>query len=423
MRFLTTFAACLCLGAFHVQAKSTAGDRVVVFVPKLDAASEYSQFLDSLGTRGFDVSFEGDRLYDHAIVLSPSSKKFGSGISVSDFLSFVDSGGNLIVAASHELSDIHRKLALQFGVTFEKRGSRVVDHTSHLAATVNQSDHSVVAAKQFAQVDAVLSKKVVGGKPVLFKGIAHAYDAANPLLVPLLTGARTTYSAASSAARSDVVLTGMSIGLVSAFQTRSNARVVFSGSADLFSNRLLGQKAAGNTQFVKEISQWAFQEKSVLRSTAHRHHFAATGETPEHYRVNNEIVYEVDLSVYYDDAWHPYVASDVQFEAIMLDPYIRATLNRTESNAAHATYHGDIKLPDRYGTFTFRVNYKRTGYSNVVVQDTVGIWPLRHDEYPRFLSAAYPYYVGSLTMVLGFLALSAAWLWNTEPKKAKSKTN
>ncbi|KAJ1950052.1 oligosaccharyl transferase glycoprotein complex, beta subunit, partial [Linderina macrospora] len=341
MRFLTTFAACLCLGAFHVQAKSTAGDRVVVFVPTLDAASKYSQFLDSLGTRGFDVSvrtasnssvsleFEGDRVYDHAVVLSPSSKKLGASLTVHDFLSFVDNGGNLIVAASHQLSDLQRKLALQFGVVFEKRGSEVVDHTDHLAVAANQTDHRVVASRQFAKVDAVLSKKVVDGKPVLFKGIAHTYDASNPLLVPLLTGAQTTYSANPNGVRSDIVLAGKSLGLVSAFQTRSNARVVFSGSADLFTNKLLSQKTAANTQFVKEVSQWAFQEKSVLRSTAHRHHFAATGETPEHYRINNEIVYEVDLSVYRDDAWHPYVAKDVQFEAIMLDPYIRATLNRT----------------------------------------------------------------------------------------------
>ncbi|KAJ1812648.1 oligosaccharyl transferase glycoprotein complex, beta subunit [Coemansia sp. RSA 2598] len=137
------------------------------------------------------------------------------------------------------------------------------------------------------------------------------------------------------------------------------------------------------------------------------------------------MVYEIDLSVYNDDKWHPYVADDVQFEAIMLDPYIRATLNRTQvSNSASdfATYRGDIKLPDRYGTFTFRVNYKRTGYSNVDVQDTVAIWPPRHDGYPRFLTAAYPYYTGSLVMVLGFLALCAVWLWNAEPASESKKT-
>ncbi|KAJ1886828.1 oligosaccharyl transferase glycoprotein complex, beta subunit, partial [Coemansia sp. S17] len=225
-----------------------------------------------------------------------------------------------------------------------------------------------------------------------------------------------------------ISLSGNALGLVSVFQTRNNARVAFSGSAALFSDALLSQEGSANKQFTADISQWVLQEKAVLRETAHRHYLASTGERPEHYRISNEIVYEIDLSVYHDDAWHPYNANDVQFEAIMLDPYIRATLNSTESTdpKTTATYHGDIKLPDRYGTFTFRVNYKRTGYSNVDVKDTVGIWPLRHDEYPRFLSAAYPYYISSLVMAVGFLALCAAWMWSAEPKTkriAKQKSN
>ncbi|KAJ1966536.1 oligosaccharyl transferase glycoprotein complex, beta subunit [Dipsacomyces acuminosporus] len=356
---------------------------------------------------------------------------FGSGLSVKDFIHFVDIGGNLLVAASSSLSDVHRKLGAQFGVDFDKRGTHAIDHIEHLR-DANTTDHTVVAARQFAQVPAILSSSVTGKKadPVYFKGIAHTYDPTNPLLVPVLTGSRTTYSGKTSSENSsaDSPLTGKALGLVSAFQTRGNSRVVFSGSAYLFSDALLGAKGSGNKQFVQEISQWALQEKSVLRETGHRHYLASTGEKPEHYRISNEIVYEIDLSVYHSDAWHPYSAKDVQFEAIMLDPYIRTTLNRTESveSKTAATYHGDIKLPDRYGTFTFRVNYKRPGYSNVDVQDTVGIWPLRHDEYPRFLSAAYPYYTGSLVMVVGFLALCAAWLWSEEPKAkqtAKPKSN
>ncbi|KAJ2297334.1 hypothetical protein IWW55_004828, partial [Coemansia sp. RSA 2706] len=35
--------------------------------------------------------------------------------------------------------------------------------------------------------------------------------------------------------------------------------------------------------------------------------------------------------------------------------------------------------------------------------------------YPRFLTAAYPYYAAALAMAAGFLALSAVWLWTGEP--------
>ncbi|KAJ2490662.1 oligosaccharyl transferase glycoprotein complex, beta subunit [Coemansia sp. RSA 2050] len=451
MRFLATVAvASLVLsGAWLgvVEAKSVSGDRVLVLVPKVEAAKLYSQFLDSLTSRGFDLSVraatntsvvlqvDGVRIYDHAVVLSPESKKLGANLSVRDFASFVDDGGNLIVAASSELSELGRKLAARFGIEYEKRGTAVIDHVAHLRAVNDTSDHTLVAAIPSKAASPVLSEQFAHAQPspVYFKGIAHKYEPSNPMLIPVLTGSRTTYSAAiasdaSESASPSILLSGKPVGLVSLFQARNNARVAFSGSAALFSDALLGHATGANKQFTTDISQWVLQEKAVLRETGHRHYLASTGLWPEHYRISNEIVYEIDLSVYRDDAWHPYNANDVQFEAIMLDPYIRTTLNSSESAdpKTTATYHGDIKLPDRYGTFTFRVNYKRPGFSNVDVKDIVGIWPLRHDEYPRFLSAAYPYYTGSLVMAVGFLALCAVWMWSAEPKTkraAKHKSN
>ncbi|KAJ1720664.1 oligosaccharyl transferase glycoprotein complex, beta subunit [Coemansia erecta] len=434
---------CLALASIllgSANAKSASGDRVLVLVPKIESAKHYSKFLGSLETRGFEVSvraasntsvalqIDGERAFDHAILLAPAAKKFGDGLGPLDFTRFVDDGGNMVVAASSELSDFHRKLAAQFGVVFEPRSTWAIDHANYLKQN-NASDHKVVAASNFALAPAILSPEFASTsaksqpKPtVYFKGIAHKYDAANPQLVPLLTGAISTYSGRDKGEKpmenTDTPLSGKSLGLVSAFQTRGNARVSFAGSTAMFSDALLSKRGGDNQRFVEDVAKWTMQEKSVLRETGHRHHLSATGEQPGHYRVSNEIVYEIDLSVYRDDAWHPYVADDVQFEAIMLDPYIRITLNHTDSAGSApdtATYHGDIKLPDRYGTFTFRVNYKRTGYSNVDVKDTVAIWPLRHDGYPRFLSAAYPYYTGSFVMVIGFLALSAVWLFSDEP--------
>ncbi|KAJ1945530.1 oligosaccharyl transferase glycoprotein complex, beta subunit [Kickxella alabastrina] len=459
MRLLPSLGICLALGGAWlkaVDAKSATGDRVLVLVPTTESAKQYTHFLGTLETRGFDISvraasnssvalhLDGERLYDHAILLSPAAKKFGSDLTAHSFIRFVDDGGNLLVAASSELSDFHRKLGAQFGVEFEKRGSWAIDHVSNLSEN-GSGDHSVVAAHRFFGVPAVLPSTFGGKNPgtVLYRGIAHKYEAKNPLLVPVLVGSTTTYSGNSATGGDsdnkalspmDTPLSGKALGLVSVFQTRSNARVAFSGSTELFSDSLMKKRGSSNTQFVAEVSKWVLQEKSVLRETGHRHHLLSTGEKPEYYRIGNEMVYEIDLSVYRDDAWHPYLANDVQFEAIMLDPYVRLTLNRTlstDSKSPMATYRGDIKLPDRYGTFTFRVNYKRTGYSNVDVKDTVAIWPLRHDEYPRFLTAAYPYYTSSFVMIIGFLALSTTWLWNAEPRakanvkdegKTKTKT-
>ncbi|RUS17004.1 Oligosaccharyltransferase 48 kDa subunit beta-domain-containing protein [Endogone sp. FLAS-F59071] len=102
----------------------------------------------------------------------------------------------------------------------------------------------------------------------------------------------------------------------------------------------------------------------------------------------------------------------------MLDPYIRKTLTPlpSASNQRAAKFQTQLQLPDVYGVFTFRVNYKRPGYTYLVDQSTVALRPFRHDEYPRFLTAAYPYYAGAASMSAGFLAFVVVWLsvWGTE---------
>ena len=103
----------------------------------------------------------------------------------------------------------------------------------------------------------------------------------------------------------------------------------------------------------------------------------------------------------------------------MLDPYIRTTLNPLPTlptqNARKLVTQ--LKLPDVYGVFTFKVNYKRSGYTYIEDRTTIAIRPFRHNEYPRLLSAAYPYYVGTGSMIMGWLVFVIVWLFNQDKKR------
>ena len=113
-----------------------------------------------------------------------------------------------------------------------------------------------------------------------------------------------------------------------------------------------------------------------------------------------------------------------------------------------------LRVPDRHGVFKFVVDYRRKGlvpqlfppFSAIVfilspcelytdtraymrllhrlthlhTSTTVPIVPPRHDGYPRFLSAAWPYYAGAISTSVGFVVFSALWLGG-EDKKAKGK--
>lgn len=72
-----------------------------------------------------------------------------------------------------------------------------------------------------------------------------------------------------------------------------------------------------------------------------------------------------------------------------------------------------FKLPDVYGVFKFRVNYDRLGYTTVTeIEEGVSVRPLWHNQYERFIVAAYPYYASAFSMLLGFVLFALVFLFS-----------
>ena len=129
----------------------------------------------------------------------------------------------------------------------------------------------------------------------------------------------------------------------------------------------------------------------------------------------------------------------------MLDPHIRISLPPVPDTPGE--YSVTFRAPDRHGVFKFVIDHRRKGcallsvsywsipvlttdsesrrWSVLQSSTTVPVVPPRHDGYPRFLSAAWPYYVGAISTSAGFLLFSLLWLTGREEKaemeKAKTK--
>ena len=93
----------------------------------------------------------------------------------------------------------------------------------------------------------------------------------------------------------------------------------------------------------------------------------------------------------------------------MLDPYIRMHLEPTQRK--DGTHSAILKLPDTYGVFTMQIDYRRPGYSYLLEKDVVPIVPFKHNEYPRFLSAAWPYYLSTWSVILSSIVMIGLWLF------------
>lgn len=105
----------------------------------------------------------------------------------------------------------------------------------------------------------------------------------------------------------------------------------------------------------------------------------------------------------------------------MLDPSIRTALHRVSSDSVSTTYSTDFVAPDRHGVFKFVVRYLRPGLSYVEASDKTSVVPLRHDEHPRWIMGAYPFYAGCISTAGAFLLFAYLWVNTGEHDQGKKK--
>ncbi|XP_075110798.1 dolichyl-diphosphooligosaccharide--protein glycosyltransferase 48 kDa subunit isoform X1 [Nicotiana tabacum] len=405
--------------------------RVLVLLDDFAIKSSHSLYFNSLQSRGFDLDFKladdpkialqryGQYLYDALILFSPSTDRFGGSVDAADILDFVDSGHDLIIAADASVSDLIREIAIDCGVDFDEDPDAVViDHTSY-AVSDTEGDHTLIAGDDFIQSEVILGSEKIKA-PVLSKGIGHSVNPANSLVLKVLSASPSAYSAnPKSKLSTPPMLTGSAIGLVSVVQARNNARIMISGSLSMFSNRFFSsgvQKAggsnnyekSGNEQFLTQISTWVFHERGHLKAVNVRHHRVVETDEPSIYRINDELEYSVEIYEWSGKSWEPYVADDVQVQFYMMSPYILKTMSTDKKGVYYTTF----KVPDVYGVFQFKVEYNRLGYTSLSLSKQIPVRPFRHNEYERFITAAFPYYGASFSMMAGFFIFSLVYLYH-----------
>eukprot|EP00455_Lapot_gusevi_P035718 TRINITY_DN3958_c0_g1_i3.p1 TRINITY_DN3958_c0_g1~~TRINITY_DN3958_c0_g1_i3.p1 ORF type:complete len:160 (+),score=54.67 TRINITY_DN3958_c0_g1_i3:391-870(+) len=156
---------------------------------------------------------------------------------------------------------------------------------------------------------------------------------------------------------------------------------------------------------------WTFQEKGLLRAENVTHHLAGSLElNPSTYRVKDVVVYSVDIVEWDGESkrWVPFVADDVQLEFVMLDPYIRTTLKHNGAGR----FSTEFQVPDVYGVYQFKIHYNRLGRTVLDLATQVKVRPFAHNEFERFIPAAYPYYASAFSMMAGFFIFGIVFLYN-----------
>eukprot|EP00300_Choanocystis_sp_HF-7_P024811 c2635_g1_i1.p1 GENE.c2635_g1_i1~~c2635_g1_i1.p1 ORF type:complete len:438 (+),score=116.68 c2635_g1_i1:31-1344(+) len=430
-RTLVLLALCCLAVSAAASSSPFLGKNTLVLLESIEDQQAYSLFFNSLRSRGYTLHFSradaadlaltkyGEYLYDQLILLAPSVNAFGGGVTTAKIIDFVDSGRSLIVAASPSIGDAVRELGAECGIEFDDSETYVVDHHNFDASDVDGEHTLIVADKFLSAAGIVLGQAKLA--PVLFRGIGHAIVSSDPdgLLLEVLSASGTAYSAHPLLPVTELPLTvGTDTRLVTALQARNSARLVFSGSVEMFTNKFLTATASragaaagagvqsGNAAFLNELTRWAFQERGVLRLSNASHHLAGKSERPTIYRVMDDLEFAVRIEEWNGAAWVAYTATDVQLDFQMLDPYIRKTL----ASDGKGRFSAAFKVPDVYGVYQFKINYRRKGYSALSFAEQVSVRPFRHNEFERFIVQAYPYYASAFTGMAMFFIFSVVFL-------------
>ncbi|XKL62189.1 hypothetical protein PGB90_002022 [Kerria lacca] len=405
--------------------------KTLVLVDNFLIKETHSIFFKSLKDRGHILTFKsaddstltlfkyGELLYQNVILFSPKVEEFGGKISKKMILDFIDEGGNVLLATGSKPGVVLREIAVECGVEVDtpgssQLGSLVIDHFNY---DISDPSHTLIAVDAVNLIDASI---IVGSRnvsPMLYKGIGLLVNNSNPLVLKLLSGYSTSYSfdPFANMDKSPNVM-GKDTTLIAGVQTRNNARIVFSGSLDFFSNEAFISSVfkindkeypkSSNAEVSINLSKWVFKEIGVISVKSVFHYKLNERKTPMDYTITDMAVFEMELQQKIDDVWKPFSVKDLQLEFVRIDPFIRTNIPLV----AEGKYKVIFKIPDVYGVFKFLVDYKRVGYTSVFNSTQVSVRPLKHTEYERFIQSAYPYYVGAFSMMVGVFLFSFVFL-------------
>ncbi|KAH0584491.1 Dolichyl-diphosphooligosaccharide--protein glycosyltransferase 48 kDa subunit [Termitomyces sp. J132] len=429
--FLLVVSLATCL-----YARSSTGDSVLVVVEP-NRQDDYSLFFDGLKEQGYELTFRAPKAegplviehdvpnFAHVILLASETKNFAKDITPQSFVQLLGKKTNLIIALSSKQTPMS-SLAAEFSLTLPPPGTPLVSYFP-------EREESPQVIPVSVQANSIVSSNI---NPVWFSGVPHSIGN-NPMIVPILRAPEESFASETDGGSPDSLVdaaerggeglwAGSQLSLVTGFQTLDNSRVTFVGGVNVFSDEFAQKEISkglpsGNAAFARDVAAWTFQETNVFRIESTTHHRVNATEPPEQYTTNDRLVYNAYISKYDSktSTWVPYPEiRDLQLEFTMLDPHVRTALLPVSSNPGK--YSATFRVPDRHGVFKFVINYKRKGLTYLTSSMTVPVVPPRHDGYPRFLSAAWPYYTGAISTSIAFFLFSALWLaGDSREKKAK----
>lgn len=187
-----------------------------------------------------------------------------------------------------------------------------------------------------------------------------------------------------------------------------------SGSLEMFSNKFFGLSKNQNKVYSKNLVEWLSLERGTVRKGDFSYScidkYGKDSECPKRCRFR----FSIDLEYWNwnSQAWESYSDDNLALEMTMMTPKFRQLLPETTEKKGH--YHLIAHVPDRMGTYRFKISHTRPGwnriwlYKKLLVRNKTNVEMVKN--WSRDMVAA----VGVLCIMASFAIVSYIFLYNDD---------
>jgi oligosaccharyltransferase complex subunit beta len=417
--------------------------RLLVLTEALDAASSHTHLLDALRARGYELDVraagdatvalwrDGELAYGGLLLLCPTAPAAAvkRSITIAEVERFIDAGRNVLVVAAPGFSAYTQAAAQAVGVDLDDSEAVVIDHQRPFRAL--DKDQTAPFVRSGGRVNSsFLFGSAADGSEIVFRGPGGQLFADNELVDSVVWGSGSSFAyKPATRVTTNPHASGTATVLAATLSTRVGGRAAYFGSLDALSDQVFALADPDHETAVTAFAAWAFGHSGVLRAQNLTYSTDRPGSDANGIRVKDTIDFSVEIEAWNGDSskWVPFIADDIQLEFVMLNPWVRVRLQHAGSGKA--TYTAKVPVPDQIGVYKFSIAYHRPGVSSIVLEHVVPVRPFLHNEYPRFIPMAYPYYAASFCMLavvflLGLVLMygNPALVYPVDVKKTSKST-
>eukprot|EP00040_Diaphanoeca_grandis_P044170 m.11504 g.11504 ORF g.11504 m.11504 type:complete len:429 (+) comp8836_c0_seq2:84-1370(+) len=377
---------------------------LVVMDPVL-VVDQFSVFLGILKDQGHKLEYVStlspslavrdetqELLFQNLVVLSEDTEAFGGTLSAEELGAFIDQGGNVLLATSSHLGDVIIDFASETGFEFDQAGAHVLDHVGKIDGdpTLFKTNNSIKYA--------AIGGEHGAGRGVLFRGIGMSSDPQNEFVMDMLFASKTAYSYRPTDTVEDYPFgIGESTLLVGGLQARNNARVVVSGSLDLFGDDLMADTRGSNQDFVTALVGWGLGSSGRLSASQ------ITVSPQGNHMVGDEMTICVEVtSANPTDSPKPFVTKEDIF--IVLKKL--QVITRHPVDLRGSSLCAQIEAPNEAGVYTISVLHRQRDYSLFTQQTQVTIRPRMMSEESSFYTFVFSSLVGTTIFYIVYISFA-----------------